>query len=112
MHRQPHHIRRACTREQRLIAFRVALTSARPLRKVRQLDSQDRCLQRVEPEVGTHPIVLIFLLPAMLPNGAHAAGKLSVARRHKSRVAEGSEILGWKKGEAPKGSDAANWSIA
>jgi hypothetical protein len=90
-------------------SYRLALCCrAGPPTKVWELHAKNRRLQRIEPEVRSNRVVTVLDFPPMLPNRAHLARKGGIGRRHEASIAERTQVLGWKKGEAPdrtKGTD-------
>ena len=61
--------------EQRLVPFGIPAPRRRPAAQVRQLDAKNRRLKRIEPEIRSDDIVVIFHFAAMLPNRPQPASQ-------------------------------------
>ena len=67
---------------------------------MRQLDAEDRRLQRVETEVAANLVMVVFGLGPVVAQTPHARGESIVIRGDQTRVAECAEILAGKEREA------------
>src|SRR5205807_9299276 len=62
---------------------------------VRQLDAQNRGLERVEACVPAKVLVMVLRLHAMHAQAGHSRRPLGVVGHHHPGVAVGPEVLGW-----------------
>lgn len=86
----------------------VALTRRRPFIEVPQLDRQHRGLQRIDAEIAADEGMMIFGLATVHAQHTQVLGELWILRRTHARVAEGTEVLGRKKRQAPDCAHAAS----
>ena len=82
----------------------VALTTDRVIGVVRDFDSQDGGLERVDPEVATDEMMEVFWLHAMVPEDAGFFGQGIVLGDQSARIAEAAKILA---GEETVGAEVA-----
>src|SRR5581483_3955187 len=94
--------REAARREALLVARDVLAARRRVALEPRQLDAEERRLERVDPEVAAHELVEVLRLRAVRAQDAGPLGEGVVLGREEPRVPEGSEILGREEGIAAK----------
>ena len=87
-------------REQVSVAGRVGLSGRRPGVEVRQLDPQDRRLDRVEPAVDADQLVVVPRLHAVDAEQLERFGDVVAGRRQEAAVADPAEVLGGIEAEA------------
>lgn len=82
----------------------VALAAGGVVGVVRNLDTQDGCLEGVDPEVTTDEVMEVFWLHAMVPEDAGFFGQGIILGDKRARIAEAAKILA---GEETVGAEIA-----
>ena len=88
---------------QGVVALGRRLARFRPAVQVRQLDPQEGGLQRVQPRVPAHELVVVARLHAVAAQAAQECGPGRIAGDHHAAVAKASQIFGRIKAEAADG---------
>jgi hypothetical protein len=91
----------ATLREERVVTIGVRATTVGPCGQMRQLDSQDGGLQRIEAEIPADAFVKILRLRAVIPQQTEVMREVRIAGRDEPAVAECTEVLAREKREAP-----------
>src|SRR4029079_5248535 len=82
------------------VAERMPFAGSTPLVELRKLHVEHCCLQRIEPAVETHEMMIVPRLHTMVAQHAQPRREFGVVGRDQTAVAEATQVLGWIKAEA------------